>query len=250
MSLIEHPLTDYNSVEILKIFKFLKNQKNKNNYISKLCLNPDIWKNITDYLIWKKPNIGDFCDAQDKYNKWFAGRIVGCDGEFKYLIQFNSWSRIHNEWIDIRSRHIMPLYSMTKNWRNSLEIGSKVEFLKNYKEPQKIFGRRPWFVGIVLKIFFKNDKKYIILITKKNRHKIWSNTSECEITITEPIPLHRHDVLSKIGTHAKSLNVTNDLKYITYWLSIHNIEVTKNGVYKNNTLLPNDFVFTEKSLTS
>ena len=142
----------------------------------------------------------------------------------------------------------MPLYSITKNWKKYIEIGSKVEFLRNYKEPQKIFGRRPWFVGIVLKIFFKDDKKYIILITKKNRHKIWSKTSECEITITEPIPLHRHDVLSKIGTHAKSLNVTNDLKYITYWLSIHNIEVTKNGVYKNNTLIPKDFIFTEESL--
>ena len=85
----------------------------------------------------EKPNIGDFCDAQDKYNKWFAGRIVGCDGEFKYLIKFNSWSRIHNEWIDIRSRHIMPLYSITKIEKLPLKLVLKLNFLeiiKNHKE--------------------------------------------------------------------------------------------------------------------
>ena len=244
MSLKIHPLWYFNTsknLDSLKSFNIISNSKTPNIF-KKINEHSNICNIIKNYLIWQQPNIGDECDAKDRYGNWFSGKIIGCNGSIKYLVKFDAWSSKHNEWIDIRTNNILPIYSMTTNWKKNIKIGDSIEFLKNYEKPQKIFGRRLWIIGIVIQIILKHNQKYIVLAVVKKKKDI------AKINITDEIPISHKDAIAKISTHTKDVYINKDLKEINKWFDDNNIKIIDNCLYKNDTLIPNNTTFTKDFL--
>lgn len=249
MSLIEIPEIYFNTHENLIAIDFLKECiEKKFGFFEKIQDKDDkIFNLIKNYLIWKIPEINQSCDACDKYNKWYNGKIIGCDGEFSYLIKFNSWSSLHNEWIDVRSRNIMPLFSNTINWRYDIQIGDSIEFLASYNKQKKIFQRRTWKIGLIVKNKIIDDKRHLILISLNEKSCVL-DVENISINIEYPISIDSHDI-SKLGTHNKLSYYQKTLDKIYSWFDKYNIKLVKGkGLFKNDKLFPDDKILTVNTL--
>ena len=200
MSLINHDITLFNNSNDLKNMSYLCYNQTKFNFDKKII------KNISKYLIWHTIKIGDRCDAKDSYNTWYNATVINCDGEYNYLIHYDSWNPEFNEWVDIRDKRILPLYSKVSNWKELIQIDDTVEYKYTFKNEDG-FKINRWTLARVTKIK-KNDEDekikqcklfYIIKdITMKN------------ICVSHYININSEKI-SKLNTHISLENYSNSI---------------------------------------
>ena len=68
----------------------------------------------------------EIVDCQDKKNNWYEAKIMKVNGGNIFDVHFLAWSPKFDEKVHISQ--IRKLHTMTPNWRNEIEIFSKIEF--------------------------------------------------------------------------------------------------------------------------
>jgi hypothetical protein len=72
---------------------------------------PDLVNFIVHY-IEEGFSKGDVLEAQDKFKKWCAAEVLEAE-EGKVLVHYTGWSNKWDEWIDVSTGRIVPLYTHT-----------------------------------------------------------------------------------------------------------------------------------------
>lgn len=108
--------------------------------------------------------VGDVVDARDSEKNWFDAEITEAE-QAKVKVHYRGWSPKWDAWVDRDAEdELQPLFTMTENWRGTLEVGSAVE-IKDDSDINKPL----WYEG---KVVQADSEKGLVQVKTVNNQRI------------------------------------------------------------------------------